>query len=517
MRAAATREDGTRKGQQPLTSFFYENTTSTTTTTTTTTMGLSSNLRKPAIQKQKALAWGSKASKAKKQKKLNGGNSLGRVDEGTFLCLACEKLKSNPHYKRTAHHITCNRNTNYFKTNGGRISTRQLFLNKADEELENELKRPFSGDELHTGGTTQNAVDSFLAPTPKARTPTAVSSSPSPSSSPSSPGVSLIVDDVFSTCRLKEKIHHLMEHPTRSMRLSSSVPIVVSAAISLLGCIPIRFKKGTNQIMATDKRSASFQKLQSYQKQFPPGTIGFTFPRDNKTQQPDYYYSQLEGNTIYLVCWELNIPGIVLPCFECKKGELIHDKYDFQQHGYSTPIFDISGRTDWACSMMYTCNTCSHRCKGNDGEFLSTLPTQYSSAYPVDPRYATNNRETHISKNFSNVMDKLMITHGNGEQLSQLLHELRGDYHLRMEEEYYKQALDTTKTIKAGLPTFEDSIGRYSPSGEQLRDMKDAAAVSNFNSTGISDKDRCCREMQAVGANMTTSSDHTFAMIKNYN
>jgi hypothetical protein len=47
--------------------------------------------------------------------------------------------------------------------------------------------------------------------------------------------------------------------------------------------------------------------------------------------------------------------------------------------------------------------------------------------------------------------------------------------------------------------------------------MKGAAAVSNFISTGISDKDRVCREIQAVGANMTTPSDHTFAMIKNYN
>jgi hypothetical protein len=280
VRPAATREDGTRKGQQALTSFFVNNENN-------ITMGLSSNLRKPAIQKQKALAWGSK-NKTKKQKTLNGGNALGRVDEGTYTCLACKKLNTNPQYKRTAHHITCPRNSNYLKTDGGRISIRQLLLNKADEELEKDLKRKFSGNEVHTGGTTQNQVDSFLA---KPTTPKAKARIPASSSSPSTcttPDSLISEQDVFSTCLLKEKIDHLMEHPTRSMKLSSSVPMVVSAAIeALLSCIPIRFRKGTNQIMANDKRSASYQKYKSYQKQFPPGTIGFTFPRDDKTQQPN--------------------------------------------------------------------------------------------------------------------------------------------------------------------------------------------------------------------------------------
>jgi hypothetical protein len=100
-----------------------------------------------------------------------------------------------------------------------------------------------------------------------------------------------------------------------------------------------------------------------------------------------------------------------------------------------------------------------------------------------------------------------------------MLLELRGDYHLEMEEHYYKQALDTTKMISASLPKLEDSIGLFSPSGEQLHvgDMRDTDVVSNLISTGISDKYRVPSEIEAVGANMTTPSDHTFAMIKNYN
>ena len=45
-----------------------------------------------------------------------------------------------------------------------------------------------------------------------------------------------------------------------------------------------------------------------------------------------------------------------------------------------------------------------------------------------------------------------------------------------------------TKIIDS-LPSFENSIGRYSPSGCDLRDLKDFAAQSSLVSTCVSDKD----------------------------
>eukprot|EP00980_Cylindrotheca_fusiformis_P026233 scaffold15532_cov73-Cylindrotheca_fusiformis.AAC.1 len=66
-------------------------------------------------------------------------------------------------------------------------------------------------------------------------------------------------------------------------------------------------------------------------------------------------------------------------------------------------------------------------------------------------------------------MDKLMITHGNGEQLSLMLNELRGDAHLEMEEEFYSLSKDSGKTLTKPLPPFEDWIGVYSPSPSDLR------------------------------------------------
>ena len=143
------------------------------------------------------------------------------------------------------------------------------------------------------------------------------------------------------------------------------------------------------------------------------------------------------------------------------------------------------------------------------------VPLPIRNGYPVDLRYAVN-KETHLAKSFSRVMDKLFITHGNGEQLACMLHELRGDHHLDVEEEYFCQAIHSGHNIKKTLPTFENAIGRHSPGGADLRDMKDAASTSTLLPTGVSDKDRARRELQGVGCDKNSSSDHTFALKKNY-
>ena len=63
--------------------------------------------------------------------------------------------------------------------------------------------------------------------------------------------------------------------------------------------------------------------LKFYRKHFPAGTIGFTIPRVDKTIQPDQNCQLLEGLTIYLVQWELNIPcGMELQCHGNKNGRV---------------------------------------------------------------------------------------------------------------------------------------------------------------------------------------------------
>jgi hypothetical protein len=97
-------------------------------------------------------------------------------------------------------------------------------------------------------------------------------------------------------------------------------------------------------------------------------------------------------------------------------------------------------------------------------------------------------------------VDKLMLTHGNGEQLSQLLNELRGDYYLDRQEEYFQRLIDTNTACQKAPPTFEESIGnKFGLSGAYLRNLKDEASRSTLNSTGVSDYERVMREIQAVG------------------
>ena len=472
-------------------------------------MGLSSNLRTSAIQRCKKAAY----SKKRTQKKLNGTDaaSEARCDEGTKVCKACEYNKKqeasgSSKKARFSHDPTCVINTNYKITNGGRISMSQYYLEKYEEERAKELKRPFSGKELHSGGNRQEDVDEFFLP------PSDFDNGDKPPSD-----VQSEIYYAYETDKLVNRITHYAFSPSSYMKKnkSKSVPLATAAAIqSLLDIIPTRYKDGTNELQGINNaKSNTYKRMQAYCKHFPPGTIGFTFPRADKSKPPDYQYNQLEGKTIYFVNWEINIPGWQPTCFEC--GEtMVHDKYDFQSYGYASPIFDISGRTDYAVSAIYQC-ACGNRCKASDGRILIQVPIQYRRAFPVDPRYAVK-QERYLSESFSRVMDKMFITHGNGDQLAIMLNELRGDNYLDIEEEYYKQAIDSGVQIRKRLPTFETFIGRYSHSGEQLRDAKDAAAISELLSTGVSDKSRVRREMQSVGSQKTSASDHTYEFKKNY-
>jgi hypothetical protein len=97
--------------------------------------------------------------------------------------------------------------------------------------------------------------------------------------------------------------------------------------------------------------------------------------------------------------------------------------------------------------MKYKCNKCSKTLRGNDGRLLANLPAQLRSAYPVDARYAKAGATRHLKASFTNVMEKLMITHGNGEQLCTMMSELKGDNQLQYVSEYLSQARDTNATV----------------------------------------------------------------------
>ena len=469
-------------------------------------MPLSSNLRKSSIKRCKVFAYAGNKKK-NSQKTIGGGeaNLDSRCDEGTKVCKAFEYEKNKGKKGHFGHDKTCVKNINYKKTNGGRMSMAQYYFNLYESERLKELNRPFEGKEVHTGGNRQADVDSVFNPSSTSDENTEFEEK------------ALEIYEQFGVSKMMHRVNYYIKNPSPYMKKNKtgSVPFAVLAGTqALIDLIPNYFKKGTNDLLGiNNKNSNTYKKLQAYRKQFPPGTVGYTFGRADKSSPPDYYYSQLEGRTIYFVCWELNVKGWQPTCFNCG-AIMIHDQYDFQTHGYVIPIFDITGKMDYACSMQYDCKRCDNRCKASDGRILMQVPVQYRNGFDVDPRY-TVNKETYLSLSFSQVMDKIFITHGNGDQLSTMLNELRGDHYLDVEESYFSQAIDAGVAARA-LPVYQTYNRRYSPSGSQLRDLKDEASVSILLSTCVPDKERVRREMQSVGCSLTSSSDHTFELMKNY-
>lgn len=476
-------------------------------------MGLSSNLRKSAVKRSKEQSF-RRPKKKQMQKRIQGGNAEPRCDDPVDpkTCEMCLLQKHRPNAKNMAHDPTCKRNKDYHRTNGGRISLLDVLKEEEETKRLALLNKPIVLDEMVNHKVDHGRVDRNIGGASQHTTWT------NKKAAKTTEGKN---NGLLCAERLKLLIKKKMENPSKTMtkKKSEAVPMVVAAAFEVLleTTQAIQFPKDSNALEKINKNTKGYQCYQTYRQHFQPGTIGFTFPPDDKCLPPDYYYNQLEGRTLYFARWELNIPGIKLGCFASGcAGEMIHREYDYQAHGFLTPLYRDNGSTDYAGSMQYCCNKCGIRCKATDGRLLATLPMQFRNAYPVDPRY-TVNKKAHLDKHLSRKVDKLMLTHGNGEQLSQLLNELRGDYYLDRQEEYFQRLIDTNTACQKAPPTFEESIGnKFGLSGAYLRNLKDEASRSTLNSTGVSDYERVMREIQAVGCKVSVSSDHTFEVNKNY-
>jgi hypothetical protein len=236
-----TNGSNSSKGPKQGLPFFFGNAAKTNATKNNATknnennMGLSSNLKKSAIKKttQHGTKRSSPAKKAaKRQIRMDDTPAAVRCDEGTTICRACEKLVTNPNFKNHAHDKTCERNSTYKESNGGRKSERDMLQEKLDEERVRELTRPFEGSELHSleTFTTQADVDTFLkpsrniAPAPTQQMEKAVSNAP-----------------LLSRKLLKEKVSMLMQTPSSSMKRA--------AFEVLLEFCSIQCKKNSNTLM----------------------------------------------------------------------------------------------------------------------------------------------------------------------------------------------------------------------------------------------------------------------------
>ncbi len=276
---------------------------------------------------------------------------------------------------------------------------------------------------------------------------------------------------------------------------------------------PEKFKRGSNEIPDTDRANNA---MKWYQRHFKNGTATFTFPCDDKSTKPSPFYHSIEGMKVIFLNWELMVPGLELGCTnpECS-GCLIRTRSDFSKRRTLLPIFEFGGDITWANIMNYSCNQCGRHVSGTDGRLLQSLPSHIRQEYPVDPRFASN-QDFHLSRTFSDWLRELVVTDASGDKIAKSVAKKQGTQYERRLNSYFDQCHFANVTDALRYPSFHEWIGRFCPSGDHLRDLVDSSSRSSLTICGISDYERCTREIQSVSCETIMSQDHTVDIVKNY-
>ena len=174
--------------------------------------------------------------------------------------------------------------------------------------------------------------------------------------------------------------------------------------------------------------------------------------------------------------------------------------------------------------MTYQCDKCKQYVRGNDGKLLIMLPEYIRNAYPVEPKFASDTTNFHIDRDWTDIIEELMLTYGNGDLISKMMYARRNRDYTRKLSEYLAdwagyQAVsnDADRLTTPPYPLFNNEwITHYPPAGDGIRDLFEDACHSRCTPYGVSDHDRCVREIQSVGTNSMFAQDHTMEVTKNY-
>jgi hypothetical protein len=242
-------------------------------------------------------------------------------------------------------------------------------------------------------------------------------------------------------------------------------------------------------------------------------------------------YHMIEGTSLVYVDWRLHFgKDLNIFCPELDplthircNGVLKEDRTNFSKNKKLFPVFRIGSLPSWCIVQSYWCLTCGKRMNANEGNLLMCLPEYVRNAYPVDPKYASAVTTWHIDRATSDMVEELMITYGNGDQLSKMLFtKMSKDYHHKRTEYLsywrdYQQCEEIVKKVATPpYPELHEYMTFKPPSGHSLRNLFDEACLSPNTPYGISDHNRCTREIQSVGTNSMFAQDHTMEVTKNY-
>jgi hypothetical protein len=316
---------------------------------------------------------------------------------------------------------------------------------------------------------------------------------------------------------LRNKLEELSNSPEAVAKAkNSNAPLAVALLVGHITQQIHHLKKSADELPSSD----TFRKAYAiYREYFPPGNIGFSFPKERQDLVPSPLYHSLEGSKYLHVDWLLSHPKTELLCYECKQndkvGKLTHDRTTFSHSAHLLPIFGQDGKTSWANVMKYVCAKCSTRYNGNDGRLLQMLPPNVAMAYPVLPRYALPAATFHLDVECAEDFADCMLTYSNGDYFSRKLYSRKLREHERHLISYFSIQSEEKHSEYVSLENWMK--GETPPSGDTLRTLHEKAERSKLNYTGVSNVDRYIREIASVGCNDLSAIDWTHAVTNNYN
>mgnify|MGYP005848719877 CR=1 FL=1 len=378
------------------------------------------------------------------------------------------------------------------------------------KRLADHFEQPLAQEELCNHRPSAEELQDFFAPIPLAQV------TPSPKKTTKHVDVDLVKDDLPSIFATAVKLVELNQR-LRSRQVP--FPMLAFAKCFSDHCIPKRDSSGA--IQATEIALGKNEILRSL---IPPHTLKLVVPAYRVNGEPlEPKYHSIEGQELYYLDWEMQFRGLALPCCfqgECS-GRLVRDRTNLSKHGRLFPLFKLDGPPAWCIVQQYYCSACKKSVKANDSTLLMSLPLYVRNTYPVDTRYAGTGKTYHVSRSITTLLNTLMPTYGNGDLIARLMKRaIDDDYLCRLQQylSFWKMFKEANKGEINAPPYINKDVDFLTlpPTGSDLRDLFDEACNSTATPYGISDHDRCTREIQSVTTNKLFAQDHTMEVVKNY-
>jgi len=108
-------------------------------------------------------------------------------------------------------------------------------------------------------------------------------------------------------------------------------PGIAAVAKYITSLLP-QYKKGTSKLVGGGEEGTFHRRRRDdFVKAFPPGTCTFVIPNEDVTVCPSPHYRAVEGMTICIGRWDIQVPDLVLKCPEigCDGVISVSERYIF--------------------------------------------------------------------------------------------------------------------------------------------------------------------------------------------